>query len=95
MNLLQFFTGLFMGCVMAYMVYRSGSIVTSMIFHMINNSLSVIATYYPEGFSKIPIIGDADPGAGSYALMALVGLVLLAAGAFLFGMLPRKKAKQV
>ena len=95
MNLLQFFTGLFMGCVMAYMVYRSGSIVTSMIFHMINNSLSVIATYYPEGFSKIPIIGEADPGAGSYALMALVGLALLAAGAFLFGMLPRKKAKQV
>jgi sodium transport system permease protein len=95
MNLLQFFTGLFMGCVMAYMVYKSGSIFTSVIFHMLNNSLSVIAEFYPDLILKIPIIGAAEPGIGGYTVMFMAGLILLTAGAFIFGIRKNKKPDSV
>ncbi|MBR6094162.1 MAG: CPBP family intramembrane metalloprotease [Lachnospiraceae bacterium] len=94
MNLLQFFTGLFMGIVMALMVYKSGSIFTSVIFHMLNNSLAVIAEFYPDLILKIPIIGSAEPGVGGYAIMFIAGSVLLMLGILLFGITFRKPVNE-
>ena len=90
MNFLQFFTGLYMGCFMAYMVYKSRSIVTSALFHLLNNSISVIVTFHPELVENIPILGEANPGPGGNIIMFVIGLLLLAAGLLLFGTFKKK-----
>ena len=90
MNFLQFFTGLYMGCFMAYMVYKSRSIATSALFHLLNNSISVIVTFHPELVENIPILGEANPGPGGNIIMFVIGLLLLAAGLLLFGTFRKK-----
>ena len=90
MNFLQFFTGLYMGCFMAYMVYKSRSIATSALFHLLNNSISVIVTFHPELVESIPILGEANPGPGGNIIMFVIGLLLLAAGLLLFGTFKKK-----
>ena len=90
MNFLQFFTGLYMGCFMAYMVYKSRSIATSALFHLLNNSISVIVTFHPELVENIPILGEANPGIGGNIIMFVIGLLLLAAGLLLFGTFKKK-----
>ena len=90
MNFLQFFTGLYMGCFMAYMVYKSRSIATSALFHLLNNSISVIVTFHPELVENIPILGEANPGPGGNIIMFVIGLLLLAAGLLLFGTFKKK-----
>ena len=90
MNFLQFFTGLYMGCFMAYMVYKSRSIATSALFHLLNNSISVIVTFHPELVENIPILGEANPGIGGNIIMFVIGLLLLAAGLLLFGTFRKK-----
>lgn len=90
MNFLQFFTGLYMGCFMAYMVYKSRSIATSSLFHLLNNSISVIVTFHPELVENIPILGEANPGPGGNIIMFVIGLLLLAAGLLLFGTFKKK-----
>ena len=93
MNFLQFFTGLYMGCFMAYMVYKSKSIATSALFHLLNNSISVIVTFHPELIENIPILGETNPGISGNIIMLVIGLALLAIGLFLFGVF-RKKPKE-
>ena len=84
MNLLQFFTGLFMGCFMAYMTYKSGSILPSVLFHLLNNSLSVIATYYPVLIEKIPVLGEENLNVSGIFILLGAGIVLVTIGVFLF-----------
>ena len=91
MNFLQFFAGLFMGILMAWMVLKSKSIITSAVFHLFNNSVSVIVTYYPEIIEKIPYLGEATPGLKSNLILAAVGIVLLFAGLFVFGAFSKQK----
>ena len=89
MNLLQFFTGLFMGCFMAYMTYKSESIFPSVVFHMLNNSLSVIATYHPKMIEAVPVLGEGSLKINDLILLAVVGSLLAAAGVFLFNLRSR------
>jgi len=90
MNFLQFFTGLFMGSVMAFMIEKSDSIFNTVLFHMLNNSISVFATFYPKTIEKIPVLGQADPGVGGYLQMAVAGSILLCAGLLIFSCNPKK-----
>ena len=75
---------------MAYMVYKSRSIATSALFHLLNNSISVIVTFHPELVENIPILGEANPGIGGNIIMFVIGLLLLAAGLLLFGTFKKK-----
>ena len=93
MNILQFFVGLYMGCIMAYMVYKSRSIFTSALFHFLNNSLSVVFTYYPGVLEKIPLLGKEAPTAFDRILTLLAGILLLGIGALIFGIFPLGKKK--
>lgn len=90
LNFLQFFTGLYLGSIMAYMVYKSRSIFTSALFHLLNNSISVILTFHPEILARIPLIGVENPGIGENLGIAAVGIVFLALGLFLFGAFSKK-----
>ena len=91
LNFLQFFTGLYMGCFMAFMVWKSGSIATSALFHLLNNSVSVIMTFHPEILESIPLLGKANPSPLENAILAAVGVIFLAVGFLLYGVFRRKK----
>ena len=90
LNFLQFFTGLYLGSIMAYMVYKSRSIFVSALFHLLNNSISVILTFHPEILARIPLIGVENPGIGENLGIAAVGIVFLVLGLFLFGAFSKK-----
>ncbi|MCR4815256.1 MAG: ABC transporter permease subunit [Lachnospiraceae bacterium] len=95
LNFLQFFTGLYLGSIMAYMVYKSRSIFASALFHLLNNSISVILTFHPEILTRIPLIGVENPGIGENLGIAAVGIVFLALGLFLFGAFSKKGTEQL
>ena len=90
MNFLQFFTGLYMGCFMAFMVWKSKSIATSALFHLLNNSISVIMTFHPEILESIPLLGKANPSPLENAILAAVGVIFLAVGFLLYGVFRRR-----
>lgn len=91
LNFLQFFTGLYMGCFMAFMVWKSKSIATSALFHLLNNSFSVIMTFHPELLESIPILGEANPGVLENAILGVIGVIILVGGLALFGVFSKKK----
>ena len=92
LNFLQFFTGLYMGCFMAYMVYKSRSIATSAIFHLLNNSVSVVFTFYPNILEGIPFVGAQKPGAFENIMILVIGIAFLAVGLALFGTFRKKQS---
>ena len=93
MNLLQFVSGFFMGCFMAFMVYKSKSIFTSALFHLLNNSFSVVVSFYPSLLTKIPVLGEDKPGALSMVLAGFAGIVFVMSGLLLFGVFRKNKQK--
>lgn len=78
MNLLQFIGGLLVGSVMAYFVYKSNSIYTSSLMHLLNNSFSVVLTFYPELLNKVPILSHETLKLTDNIILFIVGIVILA-----------------
>lgn len=79
MNLIKFFVVGFFGCVLAYAVYKTGSIAVSMWMHFLNNLFSVLLTFYEEQMASIfPILFREDPTMGELAIFVMIGLVLFA-----------------
>lgn len=92
MNLLQFFGACIIGSAMAYMVYKSESILTSSVVHCLNNSFSVICTFYPEFMSKkIPIFFKERFSVSDVLLLLGAGLMLCTLGVFLLNVKERVK----
>ena len=79
MNLLQFIYVTIMGLFMSYMIFNSKSIFVTCIFHAVNNSMSVLFSYYPEVASKIPFISQdgTDPKRELIALFISIALLIL------------------
>ena len=78
MSIVQFFTTAFLGTVMGYAVYKSGSIVTSMVMHFINNASSCILMYYPNTVGKIfPIFAKTQINLLELAVLVLIGIVFI------------------
>lgn len=79
MNLIKFFVVGFLGCVLAYAVYKTGSIAVSMWMHFLNNLFSVLLTFYEDQMASIfPILFREDPGVGELAIFVMVGVILFA-----------------
>ncbi|MDE6686199.1 MAG: ABC transporter permease subunit [Lachnospiraceae bacterium] len=77
MNLIKFFVVGFFGCVLAYAVYKTGSIAVSMWMHFLNNLFSVLLTFYEDQMASIfPILFREDPGIGELAIFVMVGVIL-------------------
>lgn len=56
-SILKFFVIGMLGCALAYAVYQSGSILCSMLMHLLNNVAAIIITLYPKEVSNIiPIL---------------------------------------
>lgn len=79
MNLIKFFVVGFFGCVLAYAVYKTGSIAVSMWMHFLNNLFSVLLAFCGEQMASVlPILFRENPGMGEMAVFALIGIVLFA-----------------
>lgn len=77
MNLIKFFVVGFFGCVLAYAVYKTGSIAVSMWMHFLNNLFSVLLTFYEDQMASIfPILFREDLGIGELAIFVMVGVIL-------------------
>ncbi len=81
MSLIRFFITALLGAVLAYVVYKTNSILPAMIIHCLNNSISVILTYYPKQIEKaIPVLAKDSPDTATMCIMAIFGLVCLGIG---------------
>lgn len=79
MNLIKFFVVGFFGCVLAYAVYKTGSIAVSMWMHFLNNLFAVLLTFYEEEAAAVlPILFRENPGVGEFIIFVLTGMILLA-----------------
>lgn len=84
LSLVKFFTTGFLGLLLCYVVYRTGSIVLSAIMHFLNNSIAVAAMFYPEQMERLlPGLFKDNFTVGEMAAFTLAGAVCLAAGIYL------------
>jgi sodium transport system permease protein len=91
MNIVRFFTTAFLGAVIAYVAYRTKSIIPGIIMHFINNATACLQMYYPEKVAElVPILAKESFGAGEIIVMLAVGLVLFALGLLMLGFKDRE-----
>ena len=77
MSLIKMFTIGIIGFGLTYAAYKSGSIVTSMCMHFLNNLLSVLITKYPEQMqSVLPVLFKESLSASDLLLMCSSGIAI-------------------
>lgn len=82
MNIAQFISASFIGIFIAYFCYNSGSIFLGCLYHFLNNTLSVVISYYPEPFEKIPFL-EGEVGVSDICILCAVSILLIVLG-FMF-----------
>ena len=91
MSLVKFIPTGFLGLVLCYVAYKTGSIFPSMMMHFINNAFSAILSCYPEAIEKIfPILYKENMSLSDVLILGGAGLVLLGIGGVI---LRREKSK--
>ncbi len=101
MNALQFIYVTFLGLIMSYIIYNSKSIFTTALFHLMNNSFSVILTFKTEFIvSKLPFLAKNSFEPKEAITLILIGVAFLVAAFFIsdnkigiFSGLNKKKVK--
>ena len=92
MSLIKMFTIGIIGFGLTYAAYKSGSIVTSMCMHFLNNLLSVLITKYPKQMQHVlPVLFKESLSASDLLLMIAVILICAALGLLLLGCRKRKQ----
>lgn len=92
MSLIKMFTIGIIGFGLTYAAYKSGSIVTSMCMHFLNNLLSVLITKYPEQMQHVlPVLFKESLSASDLLLMIAVILICAALGLLLLGCRKKKR----
>ena len=81
MSLIRFIPTALAGLIFCCVVYKTGSIYSSMMMHFINNAFNVLVVYYPERIEKIfPILYKESMTISDGVLFCGVGLVFLGVG---------------
>jgi sodium transport system permease protein len=81
MNIVRFFTTAFLGLVLAYVAYKTKSIIPGIIMHFLNNATACLQMYYPEKVAElVPVLARESFGAGEIVLIFAAGLVLFVLG---------------
>lgn len=92
MSLIKMFTIGIIGFGLTYAAYKSGSIVTSMCMHFLNNLLSVLITKYPKQMQHVlPVLFKESLSASDLLLMIAVILICAALGLLLLGCKKKKR----
>lgn len=90
LSLVKFFTTGLLGAALAYAVYKSGSIFSSALMHLINNGISVIFMYYGTELAKMfSFLGEENASASDYLILAAITLISGSIGIFLLNRSPR------
>lgn len=94
MNLTQFFATGFLGIVICYVAYKSGSIIPGMIMHFMNNALSCVTMYYPKTVEKIaPILMKEGLYLSDILIILAVGVLLMCIGRYILNITSKKTEK--
>lgn len=81
MSLIRFIPTALAGLIFCCVVYKTGSIYSSMMMHFINNAFNVLVVYYPERIEKIfPILYRESMSFSDGVLFCGVGMILLVIG---------------
>lgn len=92
MSLIKMFTIGIIGFGLTYAAYKSGSIVTSMCMHFLNNLLSVLITKYPKQMQHVlPVLFKESLSASDLLLMIAAILICAALGLLLLGCRKKKR----
>lgn len=92
MSLIKMFTIGIIGFGLTYAAYKSGSIVTSMCMHFLNNLLSVLITKYPKQMQHVlSVFFKESLSASDLLLMIAVILICAALGLLLLGCRKKKR----
>lgn len=84
MNLVKFFVVGLLGCLLAYLVYKSDSIWVSMLVHFMNNLFAVIVSECKDDLVQVaPFLFEENLSGGSMVLIVVVGIVSLIGGILL------------
>lgn len=93
MSLVKLPSTFLLGIVLAYLVWKSGSIIPSMVFHCLNNTLSVLCGIFPEKIGKIaPVLVKETLSAAELAILAAAGAALTVCGLCLLGKMRKRAA---
>lgn len=93
-SVMKFFVIGILGCALAYAVYQSGSILCSMIMHLLNNILAILITLYPLKIAKVfPILMKSELTTIEMVLLVIISIVLLWLGILLLQKNKRKNGK--
>ena len=91
MSVIKLVTISVLGIALAYSVYCSKSLITSMLMHFCNNAIAVIGFKYPEAIGKVaPFLMEENPGLETCIGMTIAGVVFVVLGIFL---LKKKRIK--
>lgn len=92
MSLIKMFTIGIIGFGLTYAAYKSGSIVTSMCMHFLNNLLSVLITKYPKQMQHVlPVLFKESLSASDLLLMIAAILICAVLGLLLLGCRKKKQ----
>lgn len=80
MSMIKILPTALLGVALAYMVYKSGSIVTSALVHFLNNALAVVTLYYGD---KISFLNDESLGVPVLVTMFVIALIGIPVGVLL------------
>ena len=87
MSMIKIIPTALLGVTLAYMVHKSGSILTSSLVHFVNNAFAVVMLFYG---SEIPFFNEE-----SMTIPMLIGMTVIAMIGIPFGVLllnnPKKK----
>ncbi|MCM1143792.1 MAG: ABC transporter permease [Blautia sp.] len=84
MSLVKFIPTGFLGMVLCYVVYRTGSIYPSMMMHFLNNAFSVLISYYPETLQNVlPVFYQETISVSDGLILFGIGLVSFGIGGIL------------
>ena len=74
----------FLGVIMAYVVYKTGSIFLSMIMHFCNNAIAMVVSVYPDAIFKIlPFTSNIKMTPINMSLFVCFGIIVLVLGIFI------------
>lgn len=81
MNLYQGTYAFLMGLVLAYIVYKTGSILAGTVIHLVANSITVVLNLFPETMEKyLPFLYADDPSIGLMLAIFAGALAIAVAG---------------
>lgn len=81
MSIIKAVTITFLGMALAYSVYCSGSILTSVLMHFLNNTIAVLCYAYPETVKKIcPIFMEEKLSSVTCLILVIIAFVCVGLG---------------